>query len=226
MKTVGILGGTSWPSTIYYYQKLNELAFQKLGGFNSARILLYSINYHAIKSNYGVDFAKIEELLLEELQFFLSRKPDCLIIANNTLHKAFDAICGQLNLDIPVFHAGFLCVEESVKAGYKTVLLLGTKFTMEDGFFAKYFEDKKIKVVTPNLEERLTIQAVQAQIAAGVHNFSFKKEFEEIISRYATDAVCLACTELPLVLNQNNCPLNIINPSMLQIVKAMEFILS
>jgi aspartate racemase len=168
MKLIGLLGGTSWPSTMLYYKKLNSLVNKQLGGFNSARILLYSINYNEIKSNYATDWQQVEELLEKELEFFLQKKPDCLVICNNTLHKAFDAIKPKLDLQIPVFHAGVLSVQSAIANGYKSVLLLGTKFTMEDGFFAKYFEDNNINIVIPELEDRLKIQNLQTQISSGI----------------------------------------------------------
>lgn len=166
----------------------------------------------------------MEELLLEELQFFLTKQPSCLIIANNTLHKALDAITPSLNLQIPVFHAGYLCAEDAVKNGYQTILLLGTKFTMEDGFFAKYFEERGIKVIIPNLEEREEIAKIQAHVASGVQNEAFKISLQKIISGYKVNAVCLSCTELPLVINKLLVP--IINPGALQIKEAISFAIS
>lgn len=234
MKIIGLLGGTSWPSTISYYEQLNKLVHSRLGGFHSARILLYSIDYHDIKSSYANDWQTVENLLAREIQFFLEptvgysqKKPDCLVICNNTLHKAFDTIKHKLDLQIPVFHAGVLSAQSAITKGYKSVLLLGTKFTMEDGFFAKYFEENNVDVVIPALEDRLKIQSLQTQISNGVKNDSFFQDFASILSKYKNvDAVCLACTELPLYINHKNCSLPIINPIDLQCVEAVNFIIS
>ena len=227
MKLIGLLGGTSWPSTMLYYEKLNSLVNKQLGGFNSARILLYSINYNEIKSSYATDWQNVEILLEQEIQFFLQKKPDCLVICNNTLHKAFDAVQHKLELQIPVFHAGRLSAQSAVTNGYKSVLLLGTKLTMEDGFFAKYFKDKNVDVVIPTLEDRLKIQNLQTQISSGVKNDGFYNDFADIISKYKNvNAVCLACTELPLYIDQKNCSLPIINPIDLQCAEAVKFIIS
>ena len=98
---------------------------------------------------------------------------------------------------------------------------------MEDGFFAKYFEDVGINVVIPNENERQKIQSLQTQISSGVKNDEFYNDFAVLLSRYKNvDAVCLACTELPLYINQQNCYLPIINPSDLQCVEAVKFIIS
>jgi aspartate racemase len=225
MKIIGLLGGTSWTSTISYYEQLNKLVHSRLGGFHSARILLYSIDYHDIKSSYANDWQTVENLLAREIQFFLEKKPDCLVVCNNTLYKAFDNL--NLKLEIPIFHAGKLSADFAESKGCKSVLLLGTKFTMEDGFFAKYFEDSNVDVVIPVLEDRLKIQNLQTQISSGVKNDSFFQDFASILSKHKNvDAVCLACTELPLYINQKNCHLPIINPIDLQCVEAVNFIIS
>jgi aspartate racemase len=87
MKTIGLLGGTGWSSTIGYYTMLNELVGKRLGGYHSAKILLQSIDYHDIMSNYGKDPKKIEDILLEELLNLIALNPDCIIICCNSLHK-------------------------------------------------------------------------------------------------------------------------------------------
>jgi aspartate racemase len=105
MKTIGLLGGTAWSSTIGYYQMLNELVGERLGGFHSAKILLKSIDYHEIRSNYGKDHEKIALLLQKELAELIALKPDCMIICCNSLHKYYDMIKDNLKSTIPVFHA-------------------------------------------------------------------------------------------------------------------------
>ena len=225
MKLIGIIGGTSWPSTLSYYEELNKGIHSNLKGFHSARILLYSIDYHVIKSNYGVDFQKITDELEKEILFFMEKKPDCLIIANNTLHKAYDIISSKLNLQIPMFHAGTLASEFAVQNNYKNVLLMGTKFTMEDGFFANYFANRGINVIIPSEEDRNKIGDFQAKIASGIKDDTFFAEFAKIINRYNANAVCLACTELPLYITPSSSPLPVINPSVLQINAAIKFVI-
>ncbi len=224
MKIIGLIGGTSWPSTMLYYEQLNRLVNDRLGGFRSARILLYSIDYHNIKSSYGTDWKRVEDELQKELEFFTSKKPDCIIICNNTLHKALDSLHGRVKLNVPIFHAGILSALKAESMGYKSVLLLGTKFTTEDGFFAKYFEEKNIAVKIPDLDDRIKIQNIQTQIAMGVKHHGFFDELGLMLSKYKnTHAICLACTELPLYISCKNCPLPIINPIDLQCIEAVNF---
>ena len=222
MKLIGLLGGTSFPSTMLYYEKLNQLVNQKLASFNSSRILLYSINYNEIKSSYATNWKNVEKLLQSEIEFLLEKKPDCLIICNNTLHKAFDSM--NLDIQIPVFHAGKLSAKFAKMHGYESVLLLGTKFTMEDGFFAKYFENLGINAIIPNENDRIQIQSLQTRISSGVKSDNFYDDFAKILSKYTNaDAICLACTELPLYINPQNCTLPIINPIELQCNEAVRF---
>lgn len=151
MKLIGLLGGTSWPSTIEYYRLLNQLAASRLGGYHSAKILLKSLDYHTIKSSYNDGWDRIPELLKQEIEDFLLCKPDCLILCNNTLHKAYDLIAGELNLPIPFFHAVDLAADCANSRGYARVLLLATKFTMEDNFYRSKIEAKGIKCKTQDL---------------------------------------------------------------------------
>src|SRR5438105_455646 len=105
MKTIGMLGGTGWSSTIGYYSLLNQLVNARLGGYHSAKILLKSIDYHDIMSDNSGDHAKTAKILKEELLGLIQLKPDCIIICCNSLHKYYDMIQEELNLDIPVMHA-------------------------------------------------------------------------------------------------------------------------
>lgn len=104
-RAIGLLGGTSYPSTITYYKRLNELYSAKLGGFHSCPLILYSIDYHKIKIRYSDQgsWNEISFLLKTYLDDLLSMNPACLIICNNTLHKAFDSIREELSLSIPIF---------------------------------------------------------------------------------------------------------------------------
>ena len=224
MKVIGLLGGPSWPSTFSFYDRLNRAAQKSLGGFHSARIMLYSIDYHPIKSLYNHGWDKIPSLLAQEIRYFLEKKPDCMILCNNTLHRAFDLIQNDLDISIPVFHAGHLAAEKAQRMGYKTVLLLATAFTMEDGFFAEYFQEKGIEVVVPSTSDRQTIQEMQSELAKGNIDPSYEAKFVSILNRYPNvDAIALACTELPLIINKSNSPKPLINTVHCQCDAAAQF---
>jgi aspartate racemase len=225
MKMIGLLGGTSWPSTIEYYRILNQLAQEKLGGFHSANLVLRSIDYHDIKSCYNDGWDKIPLLLKKEIEACIRFAPDCLLICNNTLHKAFDQIESDLQLSIPVFHIVDAIGRFAQTQNLKHLLLLGTKFTMEDGFYQLRLEEQfNLIVETPNLQERIEIQAIQAQLARGILKQEFRSYFINLIRKYsAVDAVVLACTELPLAIHQGDVGVNVLNSIEYHCKEAFEF---
>lgn len=226
MKTIGLLGGTGWSSTIGYYKLLNEMINERLGGYHSAKILLKSIDYHDIMSNYGKDHDKISQILQKELAEFMALKPDCLMICCNSLHKYYDMIKGQLSSPIPVIHAVEAVAHHAQKQQYKKVLLLATKFTMEDGFFAKKLEENDIEVTIPNPQERNEMQKIHDQLMQDRVTTESRNYFRDLIAKHKDlDAVVLGCTEYPLVVDKTNSALPIIDPVYLQVQSAVEFAL-
>ncbi len=226
MKTIGMLGGTGWSSTVGYYQLLNELVNQRMGGYHSAKIVLKSIDYHDIMSTYGNDHEKTAQTLHHELLQLIALKPDCIIICCNSLHKYYDMIKGYLKSTIPVFHAVKLVAQHAQKNGYKNILLLATQFTMEDGFFAKTLEQHDINVTIPNQEQRAAMQKIHSELMINKVTSESKAYFSSLIAAHKNlDAVVLGCTEYPLVVNQDNSVLPIINPVQLQAITAVNFAL-
>ncbi len=227
MKTIGLLGWAPWASTITYYKLLNEMVNERLGGDHNARILLRSIDYHEIKSNYAKDHQHVADLVEEELQGLIALKPDCILICNNTLHKYYDIIKGRLASTIPVFHATELVAQELHQKNYQHVLLLATKNTLEDGFFARKLEGADLHVTIPNEKERLEIHhIINRELVKNEVSEESKKFFSELIHSYHTlDAVVLGCTELPLAVQQGNSVLPVINSIFLQCKTAVEYAL-
>ncbi len=227
MKVIGMLGGTGWSSTIGYYRTINELVHQRLGGHHSAKILLKSIDYHDIVSNYGSDHTKVAKLLQEELSGLIALKPDCIMICCNTLHKYYDMIKGDLKLAIPVFHAVDLVAQHIKNKGYEKVLLLATKNTMNDGFFAAKLEQSSIQVVIPNPEEREEMHRIHGQLLQNIVTEDSRNYFAQLIAvRSELDAVILGCTEYPMLVNTGNSVIPIIDPLYLQAESAVNFALN
>ena len=226
MKTIGLLGGTGWSSTIGYYTLLNQLMHARLGGHHSAKILLKSIDYQYLWSSYGND-QKASQLLEEELAGLIALKPDCIIICCNTLHKYYDMIKDKLHSSIPVMHAVDLVAQHAKNHGYKKVLLLATKFTMEDGFFAKKLENAGIDVVIPSQKERNILQDIHGQLMINNITAEAREYCRMLILQYNyLDAVVLGCTEYPLVVDETNSVLPIIDPVRLQTSFAVDYALS
>jgi len=224
MKTIGLLGGSSWPSTIEYYKILNKLAQKHYGETHSAKLILFNIDYHEIKQHYNHAWNKIPALLKKELIKLHDLKPDCLLICNNTLHKAYDIIEEELTLDVPLFHMLKITAKTAKDKKLKRLLLLGTKFTMEDDFFKKHLSDMGLHVVVPTLEQRDEIQELQRKLASGIIDNTSKKYFIDLLNKYEDiDAVVLGCTELPLVINQKDIKQCILNPLELQCQESFEY---
>ena len=222
-KKIGILGGTSYPSTLLYYETLNRLYKKRFGGHHSCPILLYSIDYNAIKSNYHDGWAIIPQLLKKELEILIGFKPSCIIIANNTLHKAYDLIKDTLETDIPVLHIIELTKQYIKRMGYNDVLLLGTKFTMEDSYFKQPLVESGINIVTPNENEQLKIQEIQTQVSNGAFQDHHMDYFKNVINKKYShlDAFILGCTEIPLIYKEIDTPTNLVNTLALQCEEAM-----
>lgn len=226
MKKLGLLGGTSYPSTMLYYQRLNQLVQQRLGGFHSCPMLLYNIDYHGIKSLYPDGWDQIPRLLKKELKNLLSLQPDGLIICNNTLHKAFDMIRHELPQSVPVFHVIELTIRYLQQQQISHVLLLGTRFTMEDGFFKDALTAAGIRVGIPDATERDAIQQIQSQLATGVTEPGFIAYFQQLCDKYAAyEGIILACTELPLAFTEVVSKPLLINTLELQCLAGVDFVL-
>lgn len=229
MKTIGLLGGTSWPSTPQYYTYLNQRVSEALGGHHSAKIILYSIDYHSIKSLYPDGWDNIPDILGEELRCLDGMGPDLILICNNTLHKGYDILVErqELALEGQVVHIVVECAKKALDLGAKKVLLLGTKFTMEDGFFADRLQFFGLNVEIPHEKDRLEIQEMQSAISAGKMDDSFKARFSEILAHYnRNDAVILGCTELPLVIDSDVTDMVIIDPILAQCDAAIKAVLA
>lgn len=227
MKTIGLLGGTGWSSTIMYYKLLNELVAQRLGGYHSAKILLKSIDYHDIMNNYYKNNEKIPQILHQELSHLIQLQPGCIMICCNSLHKYYDMIKEDLNSMIPVFHAVELTAKYVHEKNYNNVLLLATKFTMEDGFFTKTLEQNNIKVVLPKQEEQDRLHQIHQELMENIVTKKSKQYFSDLIKSYKNlDAVVLGCTEYPLVVDHSISDLPVIDPVYLQAISAVDYALT
>jgi len=224
MKKIGLLGGTSWPSTIEYYRILNEQAQAHFGDGHSAKLLLWSIDYFEIRQHYPDGWHAINAILQRELEYLNDLKPGCIVICNNTLHESYDAIKNKLKLDVPVIHMADLAAKHVKDTGCQHVLLTGTQYTMECGYYTEKLVKNGIKVTIPELDDRILIQSMQQNIAKGKSTQGFAEAFKEIIAKHSTcDAIITACTELPLIVTSDITELKIIDPLKIQCAAAFDF---
>lgn len=225
---IGVLGGMSWPSTVLPYRLLNQGVERRLGGLHSARIALYSIDYHDIRSGYTQGWENIPALLETEIGTLLAFRPDCWMIANNTLHKVYDQIGDRLPPAPPMFHAVKLVRDRLLAACHRKVLLLGTRFTMEDGYFADPLRHVGIEVSIPEEADRERVGEIQMRLAQGDMKREYYDYFTDLISRHADEgceAAIAGCTELPLAITQDTCPIELVDPLVLQCAACVDFAL-
>ncbi|HAA16110.1 MAG TPA: aspartate racemase [Cytophagales bacterium] len=226
-KKLGLLGGTSYPSTVYYYRRLNELYQTRQGGYHSCPLVLHNIDYHAIKSRYHHGWEEIPQLLKAEVEQLLAYQPDFLVLCNNTLHKALDIIRPELGLSIPVAHILELTQAYVQAQGMQQVLLLGTRFTMEDGFFSDALREVGVSVIIPNKAERARIQEIQSAVSGGQMADEYVSYFRQIAETYThCDGIILGCTEFPLIFEQMEVDTPLVNTIELQCQFAVDFLLS
>jgi len=204
MKVCGIIGGMSWESSAEYYKIINEEINKKLGKLHSGKIILYSVDFEEIavlqRKN---DWQKSGEILSNVAKSLEKAGADFVMISTNTMHKVANNVKNSIN--IPLIDIRDVVIENIKKHNLKNVLLLGTKFTMEDEFYVRYLKKHGINVIVPNKQERDFIhKVIFNELCIGITKESSKKEFLRIINSYNVDGVILGCTEIGMIVKQND----------------------
>jgi aspartate racemase len=225
MKTIGLLGGMSYVSTIEYYRYINQKVHEKLGKKHSAKIIVNSVDYQELKKFDYKDWEKAGEVLLSEIMRLDRCGVDCILICNGTQHKAFDLIESALQIKTPIFHIVDCVGEYAAAKKFKKLLLLATQFTMEDTFYSGRLQTKfGMNTVIPSEADRTEIQRIiQEELVKERFIESSKQKIVDIISKHSCDAVILGCTELPLLIQQKDCPTPLLNTVEIQCDKAINF---
>ena len=208
MKTIGMLGGMSWESTLSYYKAVNEGIKAELGGLHSAKICLYSVDFAEIETlQHKGQWDETAMILAQAAQSVEAGGADCLLICTNTMHKVAPQIEDKIN--IPILHIADATAEQLVADGITKVGLLGTRFTMEQDFYKSRLVDKfDIEVLVPNDEDRRLIhRVIYDELCQGEINTESRERYIEVVERLSsqgTQAVILGCTEIALLINQHH----------------------
>ena len=206
MKTIGLIAGMSWESSVIYYRLINELVNERLGGLHSAKIIMESVDFDEIETLQRQGNWKELRKRMENIAYNLQEAgADCIVMCTNTMHKAADSV--QDLTDIPLIHIADATAEKIKESGLKKVALLGTKITMEEEFYKKRIADKyDIAVITPTEEEmRLIDRIIFDELCLGKLNWHSRVDINRIIGWLAdkgAEGVILGCTELPLLISQ------------------------
>lgn len=208
MKTIGMLGGMSWESTASYYKAINESVKRQLGGLHSAKICMYSVDFAEIeKLQHQGRWDETADILSKAARGIEAGGADFLLICTNTMHKVAPQI--ESSLSIPLFHIADATGEKLVADGISKVGLLGTRFTMEQGFYKQRITDKfDIDVIVPNGDEQTMIHdIIYHELCLGVIEDASRRQYLEVINalhQRGAEAIILGCTEIALLVQQED----------------------
>ena len=206
MKIIGMIGGMSWESSLEYYRIVNEAVKERLGGFHSDKCIMYSVDFEEIERfQHQGDWDAATEVMVDAARRVERGGADLLLICTNTMHLMAEAVQGSV--DIPLLHIVDVTAEAIRSLGQKTVGLLGTRFTMEQEFYSGRLRDRHgISVLIPEEDERKVIHGIlYDELCLGEIRSASRDAFREIIGGLAArgaEGVILGCTEIPLIVNQ------------------------
>ena len=203
MKTIGLIGGMSWESTIPYYKVINEYVGKELGGFHSAKILLYSVDFAELEENMSKGKWDRNASLLSEAAIRLEKAgADVILICTNTMHKLFYDV--QERVSVPLIHIALATADALEKDGIKRVALLGTKYTMTEDFYKERLKERGFEVLIPEEEDmQIVHDVIFDELCHGIIKEESRKEYARIIAALkgkGTEAVILGCTEIGLLI--------------------------
>jgi aspartate racemase len=208
MKTIGLIGGMSWESSLEYYRILNEKVKKELGGLHSAKTIMFSVDFEEIKNlQHEGEWAKLTEIMIGAAKSLEKAGAEMIVICTNTMHKMAPEV--EKNISLPLIHIADATAQSIKNLKLKKVGLLGTKFTMEQAFYKnRLIEKHNIDVVVPNDEDRdLVHKIIYNELCLGNIKDSSKQEYIRIINNLIKDGaegVILGCTEIPLLIKQED----------------------
>lgn len=230
MKTIGLIGGLSWESTLEYYRLVNEGVKQQLGGLHSAQCLLYSVDFGPIEAlmRQG-NWQQVNERLVAAATHLQQGGAEFMLICSNTIHKCAAAIGEQTGMR--VLHIADAAARSIKEQGVKKVGLLGTKFVMEEDFYRQRLTDQHgIEVVIPEEAEREFInKVIFAELCLGILSPASKQQFLQIIDKLllaGAEGVVLGCTEIPLLIKQADVAAPVFDTTTLHAAMAVEWALA
>ena len=223
MKTIGLIGGMSWESTVTYYQLINDYVKDHLGGLHSAKLLLYSVDFEEIERwQASGDWDKSAQRLTEIAKKLEGAGADFIVICTNTMHKVAPQIASMIK--VPIIHIADATADELDKARIKRVGLLGTKYTMTQDFYKKRLVDRGIDVLIPEEREIETVNSIIFnELCVGTITEESRKKFQDIIEKLkekGADGVILGCTEIGLLISQSDVSIPVFDTTVIHAKRA------
>ena len=229
MKTLGLIGGTTWVSTVDYYKYINQLTNERLGGMSSAKILLYSVRYEGVKAMADAgDWESFGDFFSDIALNLEKAGAEAIVLCANTTHIVAEKV--EQNISIPVIYITDATALEIQRQGLQTVALLGTKFTMENDFYHQRLARYNIETLTPSDEERDFIHwSIFEELGKNIFNAETKRKYLEIIrnlNERGAEGVILGCTEIPMLIKAEDCPIPSFDTTFLHAKAAVEYALA
>ncbi|MFZ6658902.1 aspartate/glutamate racemase family protein [Undibacterium sp. TJN19] len=230
MKTIGLIGGMSWESTIPYYKIINETIKEKLGGLHSGKIILYSLDFHEIERlQHAGDWDAAGLILAQAARALELAGADFLVLCTNTMHKLAGSI--EAAAAIPLFHIADPTAQAVRDAGYDKVGLLGTRFTMEQDFYRERLQGKfGLQVLVPELADRdIVHRVIYEELCLGKIVDASRQQYCRIIAdlkAQGAQAIIMGCTEITLLLSQQDTDLPLFDTTGIHAHQAAEWALA
>jgi aspartate racemase len=229
LKTIGLLGGMSWESTAHYYRHMNELVRQRLGGLHSARLLLYSVDFHDIERlQHEGRWEEAGRYLAGVAQSLEQAGAEALVLCTNSMHKVAPVI--DAGLTIPLLHIADATADAVRAQGLNKVGLLGTRFTMEQEFYRAWLERHGLEVLVPGASDRQEIdRVIFEELCRGVIRPQSRAAYRDIIAGLAArgaQGVILGCTEIALLVAAADAEVPLFDTTAIHAASAIDFALS
>ena len=230
MKTIGLLGGMSWESTIPYYRLINEGIKQQLGGLHSARLLLHSVDFHEIEACQSRgEWDKAGDILAQAAIGLQQAGAEGIVLCTNTMHKVAEAIESRCSL--PFLHIADATGRVISAQGMRRVALLGTRYTMEQDFYRGRLEQQfAIECLIPDADARATInQVIFDELCLGQFTEASRQYYVEVIEALAAqgaEGVIFGCTEIGLLVPVERSPIPVFDTAAIHAADAVTFMLS
>ena len=229
MKVIGLIGGMSWESTAEYYRIINKTVKERLGGLHSAKVLLYSVDFNEI-ANLQTEgrWSEATKFMCDAAQRIERGGADCVLICTNTMHKMAPEV--QSSVAIPLLHIADATAIEIKRRGIKRVGLLGTKYTMEEDFYKnRLVDDHDLDVFIPPEAGRTAVnRVIYEELCLGKVVKESRSQFQQIIhdlNRRGVEGIILGCTEISLLINQEDSPLPLFDTTAIHAQAAVSFAL-
>jgi aspartate racemase len=230
MKTIGLVGGMSWESTAEYYRIINQRVKHKAGGFHSAKIVMISVDFDEVeRRQHRGEWPELTAMMIEAARSVERAGAELLLICTNTMHLMADDV--EKSLGIPLLHIVDVTAAAVNARGFKTVGLLGTRFTMEQDFYKGRLREKHgLEVIVPEEKDREVIHAIlYNELCLGEIKETSKRAFQEIIARLearGAQGIILGCTEIPLIVGQKDYEIPLFDTTTLHAEAAVDFALA